>query len=88
MELSILPIGAYEPRWFMKEQHMNPEEAVQAHLDLQSKKTLGTHFGTFRLADEAMEEPARALNRELAAKKISADQFLAPDNGQTHRFDF
>lgn len=86
MDISMLPIGAYEPRWFMKEQHMNPAEAVQAHLDLHSKNTLGTHFGTFQLTDEGIDEPVKALSAELKLKNIEASQFQAPENGQTHNF--
>ncbi|RYZ80827.1 MAG: MBL fold metallo-hydrolase, partial [Proteobacteria bacterium] len=83
MDLSIIAIGAYEPRWFMKEQHMNPAEAVQAHMDLHSKRTLGTHFGTFQLTDEAIDEPKLALERDLIANKILKGVFTAPDNGET-----
>ncbi|MGH2613204.1 MAG: MBL fold metallo-hydrolase, partial [Rhabdochlamydiaceae bacterium] len=55
MDLSFLPIGAYEPRWFTKESHMNPVDAVQAHLDLHSKLSVGIHFGTFPLTDEGID---------------------------------
>ena len=55
--LSLLPIGAYEPRWFMKDIHLNPEEAVQAHLDLNSQQSLGIHFGVFQLTWEAIDSP-------------------------------
>ncbi len=81
--LSLLPIGAYEPRWFMKEQHINPEEAVQAHLDLKSKFSLGCHFGTFQLTDEGIDDPVNDL--ELAKKKmnVKAEDFVSPDNGQS-----
>ena len=49
LTLAMLPIGAYEPRWFMKDIHMNPEDAVQAHLDLEAERSIGMHFGTFQL---------------------------------------
>lgn len=61
LDLSLLPIGAYEPRWFMKNSHLNPEEAVRAHLDLKSKMSLGMHFGSFRLTDESYEAPLQDL---------------------------
>lgn len=47
-----LPIGAYEPRWFMRAQHINPEEAVKIHQDVKSKFTVAIHWGTFALANE------------------------------------
>lgn len=87
MDLAILPIGAYEPRWFMKDHHMNPEEAVRAHLDLESKLSLGTHFGTFQLTDEGFDEPQQALEEAKAKYKVSKAAFLAPENGETHRLD-
>lgn len=83
MDLSIIAIGAYEPRWFMKSQHMNPDEAVQAHVDLESRRTLGTHFGTFQLTDEGIDEPAEALEIALKKFKILPGVFTAPDNGET-----
>ncbi len=81
MDLSLLPIGAYEPRWFMKEFHMNPEEAVQAHLDLESKRSMAIHFGTFRLTDEGINDPVKHLQESLTARNLS--NFIAPDHGQT-----
>ena len=58
IDLALLPIGAYEPRWFMRPVHMNPAEAVQAHIDIGARVSLGMHFGTFQLTDEAIDEPA------------------------------
>ena len=83
MDLSFIAIGAYEPRWFMKGHHMNPEDAVQAHIDLESKRTIGTHFGTFQLTDEGIDAPAETLKSALQAKGVPATAFTAPDNGQT-----
>lgn len=71
--LALLPIGAYEPRWFMKDMHMNPEDAVLAHLDLQSKMSLGMHFGTFKLTDEAIDAPVKDL--EMAKDKLKVTNF-------------
>jgi N-acyl-phosphatidylethanolamine-hydrolysing phospholipase D len=56
-DIAIMPIGAYEPRWFMKPVHMNPEEAVQSYLDLRAQAFVPMHWGTFRLTDEDMREP-------------------------------
>ncbi len=83
MDVSLLPIGAYEPRWFMKDQHMNPEEAVQAHLDLGSKHSLGMHYGTFQLTDEGIERPVEALKASLDKAGIDSSRFIAAKNGQT-----
>ncbi len=81
MDLSLLPIGAYEPRWFMEEFHMNPEEAVQAHIDLESNLSMAIHFGTFRLTDEGINDPVKHLQKSLTARNLS--NFIAPDHGQT-----
>ena len=59
IDIAILPIGAYEPRWFMKEIHMNPEESFQAFLDLKAKYFLPMHYLTFVLTDEALDEPLK-----------------------------
>lgn len=85
MQFSMLPIGAYEPRWFMKEQHMNPEEAVQAHLDLHSKKSMGIHFGTFQLTDEGIDEPVIALKDALKKHNISESEFMVMGEGETQK---
>jgi L-ascorbate metabolism protein UlaG (beta-lactamase superfamily) len=55
--LSLLPIGAYEPRWFMADVHLDPEEAVRAHRDLRSEHSIGMHFGTFQLTYEGIDQP-------------------------------
>ncbi len=83
MDLSLLPIGAYEPRWFMREFHMNPEDAVEAHIDLESKLSMAIHFGTFRLTDEGIDDPVKHLHESLTARNLS--NFIAPDHGQTLR---
>ncbi len=60
-DLALLPIGAYEPRWFMAPVHMDPAEAVDAHRALGARRSVGMHFGTFQLTDEAIDAPERAL---------------------------
>ena len=57
LRLAILPIGAYEPRWFMKDQHMNPSDAVKALADCGAQQALAHHHGTFQLTDEAIDAP-------------------------------
>ena len=83
MDLALLPIGAYEPRWFMKDQHMNPEDAVLAHLDLQAKRSIGMHFGTFQLTDEDFDAPVKEL--QAALKKHDATNFDVLEVGETRR---
>jgi L-ascorbate metabolism protein UlaG (beta-lactamase superfamily) len=75
IDLALLPIGAYEPRWFMRAVHMNPEEAVQAHLDLASARSIGMHFGTFQLTLEPIDEPLRALAEARRAHGVSELEF-------------
>ncbi len=86
MDVSLLPIGAYEPRWFMKASHMNPEEAVQAHRDLQSGKSLAMHFGTFQLTDEGITAPAEALTKLMETDAALKDSFLLLAHGQSFEF--
>ena len=73
--LAILPIGAYEPRWFMGAQHMNPPEAVQAFLDSGAELALGHHYGTFQLTDEAIDAPVEALVAARAAAGVGEERF-------------
>jgi L-ascorbate metabolism protein UlaG (beta-lactamase superfamily) len=83
IDLALLPIGAYEPRWFMSPVHMNPGEAVRAHLDIRARVSIGMHFGTFQLTDEAIDEPLRALERARAAHGVGSDLFRVLDFGET-----
>jgi L-ascorbate metabolism protein UlaG (beta-lactamase superfamily) len=64
IDAALLPIGAYDPAWFMSPQHMNPEEALRAFSDLRAKTFFAMHFGTFRLADEPLDEPPERLRSE------------------------
>jgi len=75
IDLALLPIGAYEPRWFMRVVHMNPAEAVQAHLDLEASLSIGMHFGTFQLTTEGIDEPLRALDDACRSKGVPRSQF-------------
>ena len=84
-DLSLLPIGAYEPRWFMRSVHMNPAEAVQAHLDLQSAQSIGMHFATFQLTTEGINEPLAALEDARKARNVSELQFRTLGFGESMR---
>ncbi len=83
LDLALLPIGAYEPRWFMRAAHIDPDEAVQAHIDLRAQHSLAMHFGTFKLSNEGIGAPAERLRLALAARGIAPDRFRVPGFGET-----
>ena len=85
IDLALLPIGAYEPRWFMHVVHMNPAEAVQAHLDLEASESVGMHFGTFQLTTEGIDEPLRALEEACRTNNIPPSRFRALGFGESMR---
>ncbi len=86
IDLALLPIGAYEPRWFMCDQHMNPHEAVQAHLDLDARVSVATHFGCFRLTDEAIDDPLIELDAARRGLGVRAETFQALETGETRLY--
>jgi N-acyl-phosphatidylethanolamine-hydrolysing phospholipase D len=85
-DLALLAIGAYEPRWFMQPQHINPAEAVQVHQDLGAKRSIGVHWGTFNLSDETLDQPPIDLAIARDAAKLKADEFSVMAIGETRRF--
>ena len=85
IDLALLPIGAYEPRWFMKDIHMMPAEAVRAHRDLAASRSIGMHFGTFQLTAEGIDEPIAALQEARSAAAIAPEQFLTLEFGESVR---
>jgi N-acyl-phosphatidylethanolamine-hydrolysing phospholipase D len=78
-----IPIGAFEPRWFMKYQHVNPEEAVQIHEDIRSQFSVGIHWGTFALANEYYLEPPAKLREALENKDLAINSFITFKHGET-----
>jgi L-ascorbate metabolism protein UlaG (beta-lactamase superfamily) len=82
LRLAILPIGAYEPRWFMRDQHMNPSDAVKALADCGAAQALAHHHGTFQLTDESIDAPAEALGVALDEAKVPRERFVALKPGQ------
>ena len=80
-DVALLPIGAYEPRWFMAAAHMNPVEAVEAHRVLGARQSVGMHFGTFQLTDEAIDAPQRAL------EATATETFATLGFGETRLYD-
>jgi L-ascorbate metabolism protein UlaG (beta-lactamase superfamily) len=83
MNLSLLPIGAYAPRWFMQTMHMDPEEAIWAHKDLKSRKSIGIHYGTFQLTNEGRDEPVHKLQMYLKSNQLRKDDFLTLNPGES-----
>eukprot|EP00299_Pterocystis_sp_00344_P003820 c145_g1_i2.p1 GENE.c145_g1_i2~~c145_g1_i2.p1 ORF type:complete len:209 (-),score=58.15 c145_g1_i2:27-653(-) len=82
-DVSLLPIGTYEPRQSMRAQHANPSDAVQIHNDLKSKLSIGMHWGTFCYSDEPILEPPNRLQAEMKTKGIPATDFICLRHGQT-----
>lgn len=85
-DVALIPIGAYEPRWFMQLQHLNPEEAVRAHLELKAGMSLPMHFGTFQLSNEAYDDPVKELKKALKKYQVDPEKFPVLDQGQTLTF--
>jgi L-ascorbate metabolism protein UlaG (beta-lactamase superfamily) len=81
-DLAVIPIGAYEPRWFMREQHINPEEAVRVLQDCGAPLAMAYHFGTFQLTDEAIDAPVEALRAACAANGIAEEKFRVLEPGE------
>ncbi|HEX8444096.1 MAG TPA: MBL fold metallo-hydrolase [Allosphingosinicella sp.] len=83
--LAIIPIGAYEPRDFMKTNHIDPEEAVRIHQAVRPALSLGVHWGTFQLTFEGIDDPPRRLQRELRARWVPVERFVATEVGRPVR---
>ena len=82
-DLALIPIGAYEPRWFMRSAHMNPAESVQVHRDLGAKVSVGMHWGCWRLTDEGRDDPPRALAEARQAAGIAEADFRILTPGES-----
>lgn len=82
LKLAILPIGAYEPRWFMAEQHMNPDEAVRALIALGAERAVAHHWGTFQLTNEGVTRPPEDLKKALATHKVDEKKFTVLRPGE------
>jgi L-ascorbate metabolism protein UlaG (beta-lactamase superfamily) len=85
-DIALIPIGAYAPRWFMSDQHVDPAEAVKIFRDVGSPRSIGMHWGTFQLTDEARDAPKEELALALLKANIAAEQFVAAEAGNI--FDF
>jgi len=85
-DLAFIPIGAYEPRWFMEPVHVTPAEALQVHKDVRARRSLAMHFGCFPLADDGFDQPVRDLEAARPASGVSAEEFAVPRVGETRVF--
>jgi L-ascorbate metabolism protein UlaG (beta-lactamase superfamily) len=83
IDAAMLPIGAYDPAWFMEKQHMNPEQALQAFEDLGARTFVAMHWGTFKLADEPLDEPPLRLDAERARRGIAPERVRVLAVGET-----
>ena len=88
VDLAAIPVGAYEPRWFMKDQHVDPAEAVRIHRDVRARRSVGIHWGTFELTDEPLDAPIGALPTALDAAGVPRSDFFLLRHGETRRFPF
>jgi len=86
IDVAVLPVGAYAPRWFMQAQHMDPEEAVKAYEILGAKHFVAMHWGTFHLASEPIGEPPEKLRKAWAARGHAQDRLWLMDIGETRKF--
>jgi N-acyl-phosphatidylethanolamine-hydrolysing phospholipase D len=87
----LLPIGAYEPRWYMRYVHMTPEEAVRAfedlcHGDVTRSSLVPIHWGTFRIADDALDEPPRRLRAAWSDRQLPVRSLSMLAHGETRRW--
>lgn len=80
-DISLIPIGAYLPKWFMSPIHLSPEESVKVHQDVRSRQSIAMHFGTFPLADDGTGQAEEELILELEKKGIPQRNFLIPKEG-------
>ena len=81
-DLAFIPIGAYDPAWFMGRVHVDPEQAVQIHRDIRSRQSVAIHFGTFQLTDESIDEPAERLLAAREEAGLEPDEFVVPELGR------
>jgi L-ascorbate metabolism protein UlaG (beta-lactamase superfamily) len=84
--LALIPIGAYEPRWFMQPVHCTPGEAVQIHRAVRARQSVGMHFGTFQLTDEGIDAPLHDLAAARTVHGIPVGEFTTLGFGKTRLF--
>ena len=82
-DIALIAVGACLPRWFMQAQHVDLNEAVQIHLDLNAKRSVGVHWGTFSLSDEPLDQPLHDLAAVRRAKGVAQEAFFLLSIGET-----
>ena len=85
LDAALLPIGAYDPEWFMRSQHMNPDDALQAFVDLGAHLLCAMHWGTFKLTDEPLDEPPKLLTEAGERERIPREKIWIPAIGESRR---
>jgi len=85
-DLALVPVGAYEPRWFMTQQHVNPMESLRIHQDVGAKRSIGVHWGTFSLTDEPLDQPPRDLAIARQALNVKEADFGVLAIGESKQF--
>ncbi|CAF5103250.1 unnamed protein product, partial [Rotaria sp. Silwood1] len=73
---SAIPIGNYEPQWIKQAHHVSPDEAVEIHIDVQSKKSIGIHWGTWKLGNEYFMEPPEKLSKAVKINQLDPSSFI------------
>jgi N-acyl-phosphatidylethanolamine-hydrolysing phospholipase D len=85
-DLAALAVGAYEPRWFMQAQHVDPDQAVRAHRDIGARRSIGIHWGTFEdLTDEPLDQPPKDLAAAREKAGLTPEEFFVLRHGETYR---
>ncbi|MEA5098761.1 MAG: MBL fold metallo-hydrolase [Burkholderiaceae bacterium] len=87
IQAAMLPIGAYAPRWFMRSQHINPDEAVRAFQAVKAQRFIAMHWGTFKLSDEPLDEPPKILRAAWEQAQLPDNQLHIPAIGETLLLD-
>ena len=85
LDAALVPIGAYDPEWFMRRQHMNPEDAVRAFIALKARLLCAMHWGTFKLTDEPLDEPPLLLAEERQKQRVPAERVWVARIGESRR---
>ena len=83
LDAALLPIGAYDPRWFMSKQHMDPHEALDAFRDLGARRIVAMHWGTFKLTDEPLDEPPALFREDATGRGLGPDVACLAAVGET-----